>query len=586
MHTIVNSPTNQQAGGRLGGGFKRLFDLFVAAVGLLLLSPLFAYIALRIRGDSPGPVFYRGRRAGRGGRVFHILKFRTMYERPESYQGPDITAQDDPRVTPTGRWLRDNKLNELPQLWNVLKGEMSLVGPRPEVPDIAASWPEAVRREVLTLRPGITSPASVLYHDEENLLSGSRMMDTYLGDILPSKLRLDQLYARHHSFWGDLDILFWTAIVLVPRARTQPAEQGLFLGPMNRLMDRHVKWFIADLLVTLAAMAITGLFWRSLGPLNLGWPAAISMAFSFALLFSLTNAVLRVNRIDWSRAASSDAFDLLPGAGLATVIALFFNYYYPAQLMAFFYGGSVPAWLTRPLLPNAMILMASFLAFLGFVVVRYRSRLVTGLATRWVAWRGPASAAQERVLIIGGGETGQFAAWMLNRGNHSGNFRVVGFVDDDLYKQGSRILGVNVLGQREDILDLVSRHDVGILVFAIHNIAPEDRAQVLRLCGATPARLVVFPDIPAALTSLMRQNGNGSTLQGSPGKTPAWDQDHLPCNYCLMRAAPVKVDAWLAQLEETAASGDVEGLLTHIRELRQKVHDSTPFPLPPDAHDS
>src|SRR4030042_6338557 len=154
---------------------------------------------------------------GRGGKPFKILKFRTMHERPASYTGLRITAQDDPRITSLGRWLRDSKLNELPQFWNVVKGDMSLVGPRPEDPDIAAQWSDDLRSEILSVRPGVTSPASVIYRNEERLLNGSQVMDTYLEDILPSKLRLDQLYVRHRSFWGDLDVLFWTALVLVPR---------------------------------------------------------------------------------------------------------------------------------------------------------------------------------------------------------------------------------------------------------------------------------------------------------------------------------------------------------------------------------
>ncbi len=105
---------------------KRMFDFLTAIIGLILLSPIFLLLAWRIKRDSPGPVFYRGPRVGRNAKPFHILKFRTMYERPESYQGPRVTGQDDLRVTLFGKFLRDTKLNELPQLWNVLKGEMSL----------------------------------------------------------------------------------------------------------------------------------------------------------------------------------------------------------------------------------------------------------------------------------------------------------------------------------------------------------------------------------------------------------------------------------------------------------------------------
>ena len=393
---------------------KRIFDIIISLIGITLLAPFFGYIIWRIRRDSPGPVLYRGPRVGRKGKTFLILKFRTMYERPESFDGPRVTAQDDPRITPLGHWLRETKLNELPQLWNVLKGDMSMVGPRPEDPEIVKTWPEDVRQEILRVRPGVTSPASIVYRDEESLLNNSKVMETYLTDILPSKLRLDQLYVRHRSFWGDLDVIFWTILVLLPRVqRYSPSEKKLFLGPITQLMRHHVSWFFIDTAITFAAMGLTGLFWRSFGPLDIGWRTAAFLTIGFAMLFSFTNVVLGVNRIEWSRASATDAIDLLPGTVLATCIGLLINHFYPSSAMKLLYGGEIPDWIARPILPPGMIVIASAIAYAGFVVVRYRSRLVTGLATRWVAWRGPASTTLERVLIVGGGGTGQFAAWVV-----------------------------------------------------------------------------------------------------------------------------------------------------------------------------
>lgn len=229
--------------GHLDSAVKRLFDISVSLIGLILFSPCFWVIGILIKRDSPGPVFYRGRRMGRNGQIFNILKFRTMLEQPSSYQGPKVTAQNDPRITRMGHWLRNTKLNELPQLWNVLKGEMSLMGPRPEDPDIAATWPDEVRREVLSVRPGITSPASVLFRNEETLLSTGSAMKGYLESILPSKLRLDQLYVRHRSFMLDLDVLFWTTLVLLPRLQSYaPPEELLYLGPFRRFTRQYLNW--------------------------------------------------------------------------------------------------------------------------------------------------------------------------------------------------------------------------------------------------------------------------------------------------------------------------------------------------------
>ena len=196
----------------LNNTLSRLVDLLASGLGLLLLSPFFLLIGMTIKRESPGPIFYHGKHAGKGGKPFWILKFRTLFEDQDSYNGPKVTAQDDPRVTPQGSWLRHTKLNELPQLWNVLKGEMSLVGPRPEDYDIAMAWSEEVQNEVLAVRPGVTSPTSVVYRDEESLLSQEGLMDSYLNQALPveqASLWLDGLEKVAQS--KDWERLGWSA---------------------------------------------------------------------------------------------------------------------------------------------------------------------------------------------------------------------------------------------------------------------------------------------------------------------------------------------------------------------------------------
>lgn len=547
---------------------KRTFDILVSTVGLILLSPVLALIAVLVKRDSSGPVFYSGLRLGRGGQLFHILKFRTMYETPSSYEGPRVTTRDDPRVTRLGRWLRDTKLNELPQFWNVLKGEMSLVGPRPEDPAISHTLSRDILAEVLSVRPGITSPASVVYRNEEALLTISQVMDTYLESILPSKLRLDQLYVRHRSFWLDLDILFWTFLVLVPRLGSyEPAEESLFAGPISSFIRRYVSWFTIDTLTSLAAMGVTGVYWRSLKVLDVGWPVAILFTLGFAFMFSLAGSMLGVNRISWSRAGAEDVFDLIPAAGIATLAALFVNQFWPAQL--FWRIGMV--WIDPPLFPPAMILMASALAFAGFVAVRYRSRLISGLAASWLKVRGDARAAQERVLIVGSGEAGQFAAWLLSSGRNLHVYQIIGYVDDDLYKQGLRIHGTRVLGRRADIPHLVKEQDVGILVFAIHNIDPVERQRMLDICTATHTRIVLMPDVYAML------NQNSSVpADYHPVQTTSSSSGGLsPCEVCQDRFSPLQLDAWLAQLESAFQAGDQEAIQAQIQSLRNLLRAET-----------
>ena len=194
---------------------KRAFDLLCATTGLLLCLPLFAFIALAIRLDSPGPVFFRQQRVGRHGRLFAIHKFRSMHVRPQN-AGHEITVNNDPRVTRSGRWLRQWKLDELPQLLDVLYGDMSLVGPRPEVPKYVAVYPDDVRDVVLSVRPGITDLASIRFRDENAMLDASSDPDTtYRELILPEKLKLQMEYVAGQSFATDMKILLQTACRVV-----------------------------------------------------------------------------------------------------------------------------------------------------------------------------------------------------------------------------------------------------------------------------------------------------------------------------------------------------------------------------------
>ena len=188
---------------------KRLMDWLITLALLPVALPLMAAIALWVRLDSPGPVLFRQERVGRGGRLFRIHKFRTM--RLHDGSGPQITASGDARITRAGRWLRRSKLDELPQLIDVLAGDMSLVGPRPEVPRYMALYPDEARRRILSVRPGITDRAAIGFRDEERLLADSDNPErTYVEQIMPIKQRLYLDYVAHHSIGGDLRILLAT----------------------------------------------------------------------------------------------------------------------------------------------------------------------------------------------------------------------------------------------------------------------------------------------------------------------------------------------------------------------------------------
>ncbi len=187
---------------------KRVADVLFSSVGLIVLSPIFLVIALLIKLDSPGRVFFRGVRAGRYGRPFKIFKFRTMVDRARQL-GSAITTGDDARITRVGRVLRRYKLDELPQLINVFTGEMSLVGPRPEDPYYVALYTPEQRR-VLSVRPGITSPASLHYRDEASLLHGEGWEQVYIGQIMPHKLQIELDYIATSNLLTDFQLIFQT----------------------------------------------------------------------------------------------------------------------------------------------------------------------------------------------------------------------------------------------------------------------------------------------------------------------------------------------------------------------------------------
>jgi lipopolysaccharide/colanic/teichoic acid biosynthesis glycosyltransferase len=201
---------------------KRSFDIIIAMTILIVTVPLLALIALLVRLESPGPVLYRARRVGRGGRDLQMLKFRKMHHLA---LGAPLTAAEDERFTRAGRFLARTKLDELPQLWHVLTGEMSLIGPRPEHPDFVAE-----RRgdyvEILMIRPGVTGLSQIAFAEERTILSPVDPIGHYRTRIFPQKIRLDLLYASRSSLVRDVSILFWTCAVLLHREVAVDRDTG------------------------------------------------------------------------------------------------------------------------------------------------------------------------------------------------------------------------------------------------------------------------------------------------------------------------------------------------------------------------
>ena len=513
---------------------RRLLDIVVALGVMLFLWPGLFIIAGIIKRDSPGPIFYRSDRVGKHGKRFKILKFRTMYETPESYNGPRLTLNNDSRVTKAGRWLRDTKINELPQFLNVFLGQMSLVGPRPEDPELYADWPPDYKEKYARVTPGITSPASLMFFDEEEKISPSNTKAEYLKNILPFKLRIDLDYLQHRNIINDLDIIFLTFIALIPNVRKKRINREIVdKGPLIRFMRGFLNWFIIDLLVATLATVASILIWRLSTPLDIGAATALLFAFLIAIGFSLTNMVFGLNRIVWRYARADAIIDIGISVGLTTLVLGILDVLFvlPAHI------------------PVAILVLIGMLSFIGFVIFRFRERVLTGLAARWLKWRDKAIPSGERVIIIGAGEVGLKTSWYIQHGYLDKVFSIVGFVDDDVYKGELVIDGLPVIGKTRDLPHMIEQHGVDMIIVAIDKISPWQRQNIEGICDQTNAQVIDY-------RSLVNADGFFNFPHES-------SDGHL---------SPVALVQLFDELDACLRANDVPRALSHLDAARQQLN--------------
>jgi FlaA1/EpsC-like NDP-sugar epimerase/lipopolysaccharide/colanic/teichoic acid biosynthesis glycosyltransferase len=446
---------------------SRGLDLIASGLGLLLLSPVFLIVGLVIKLTSAGPVFYKAERVGQGGRLFKLYKFRSMYLNADR-NGPGITTKDDPRITPAGRFLRRTKLDELPQLINVFRGEMSLVGPRPEDPRYVALYTPRQRR-LLAARPGMTSPASLHYREEETLLSGDNWEAIYREQVLPSKLALDLAYLQQRTLWTDLVLILQTITLLIN------GKKGLNL--VLSLRNRH--FFMLDILALLftPALALT----LHLDRLD-WWPRtcqALVFFTSVALLVKLT-IFYKLNLYNryWRYAGVSDLTRVLIAIGLSTTV-----------LTALFVGTHATLERYELDMYRCVPLIDGLLTCLTVGGFRFGMR---GLYY-WCQQRR-CGVGGRRVLVVGAGEAGTMVAREVQISPQL-NMEPVAFVDDDPAKVGAHIQGLPVAGTCAQIPELVDRYQIQRIVVAIPS-APLARLQeIVAICEKTGVATHNLPGI-------------------------------------------------------------------------------------------
>ncbi len=494
---------------------KRIFDLTITAPLVLVLLPVFAIIACLIWCDERGPVIYRGPRVGRGGKPFAVFKFRSMTLAPLPRQ--EITVSNDPRVTRVGRFLRATKLDELPQLFNVLRGEMSLVGPRPESPHYVAHY-TAEQRQVLSVRPGITGAAQIYFPHEEELLNGPDPEHLYLSRVMPAKLAIDLDYVRYWSLWLDFKLLFLTLVAVVrpvapPPLRPQPAvgaqprswegrnggamsldrkKEGSALpaepsasGPQQggsrvrawlafhivRRIRAYGVIVLLDVVLVTAAFELATLLRFVNTPyladqLRIQFPANLLAAVIYAIISYLFGLQRRL----WRYASIKDGLALLPPLGIMLVAIGALDFIHTPN---------------GRLYPISIAIGGTLFAFLFLGTARVLPRVVS---TSQVV---PPAGQSTRVLIVGAGQAGAALASRFLVNNRLG-YRLIAFVDDDPAKWYRRIHGVPILGAIDALPEIVAQKQIDLIAIALPAAGAERIGQIIALCQQTSASVKIL----------------------------------------------------------------------------------------------
>jgi FlaA1/EpsC-like NDP-sugar epimerase/lipopolysaccharide/colanic/teichoic acid biosynthesis glycosyltransferase len=459
------------------GLMRQLFDRAAAGVGLLILSPLFLAIAALIKLDSRGPVFFRQQRVGRNFRPFDIWKFRTMAEDAPA-RGGCLTVGDDPRVTRAGRFLRRTKLDELPQLINVLTGEMSLVGPRPEVRKYVDLFVDEYR-ELLQAPPGVTDLAAIAYRDEASSLGGVTDPEReYITQALPHKLRLSRTSMERSSWWFDLGII---ATTLFDVGRDwmlglggRPAAPKPFVPRLRAIVLRYRRILVIAFQLGLAALANY---------------AAFLLRFDGAIPAPEYNLFLRT--LPWLLVVRSVAFGLFHvNEGLWRYSSL-----WDLRCIVTAVAASTPVWYALVhgvwgihAYPRSIFIIDALLLifFLGGV------RLVRRMVPQAVLRRGG-----RRVLIVGAGDLGEMIVRDMKW--HAGDrYEPVGFVDEDGSQRGQYIHGVPVLGSWNELPSIVSTAHPHEVLIATPAIGPAELRRLLMLLEPFPVSITRAPALDMA----------------------------------------------------------------------------------------
>ena len=460
---------------------KRSLDLLAALLGLLLLMPVFALIAAAIKLDSPGPVFYRQERVGRYGRSFRIFKFRTM-SATTTADGPQLTVAGDLRITRVGAFLRRSKLDELAQLVDVLRGTMSLVGPRPEVPHYVRHYPDATRERILSVRPGITDLASLRYRDENDLLAQAVDPEReYIEVILPSKLRYALDYVDNASLAGDLRVLGLTLrTVFVPSMISSrklfamnDSKLWSWLDPAMSSLSPRRRWYAlgCDAITVFACWQVTYLFRLGFERWQPDRPSYDDIvALGVVLIYLAFMALSGAPRALWRYFGFDDFKHIAVACLLAGLVSAV------AVLMAKLGG-----------VPRAVLALHPLFCMVALSLSRMMYRMIWEHARlRVTGYEGE----PRRAIVLGAGQ----AARGLVAGIHRRDgWSVLALLDDDPDKKGLRIGGVAVLGAIAELARAEITSGATHVIVAMPGASPAQRDRAIGLAKQTGLLVLTVP---------------------------------------------------------------------------------------------
>ncbi len=472
------------------GAVKRAIDVVLALAALIATLPVMALVAIAVALDSAGPVIFGARRVGRHGREFTMWKFRSMARGADAL-GPAVTGSHDFRMTRVGVFLRRTKLDELPQLVNVIAGQMSLVGPRPESSRYVDLWtPE--ERAILNVRPGITGPTQIAYINEEEILEGDPDA-VYESAVMHAKLALDLDYVRDYSLRRDFAILWRTLVGILSAGerRTNRPRRRYTLGERLRSARPGPMLLDAALAALAAALAVGLRIDRNniFAAVATYWVFVPLAALVRPMGFLIAGAYLRVWRYPTVSDAALVVGSLAAGSLIMTIVIF-------VVMQPWAFPGSIG-------FPRSAIIIEFLISFMVLGGVRFASRIrQEGLEE---VSAPVASGPPRPVLVYGAGEAGAMLVREMRR-NRALRLEPVAFLDDDASRRGQQIYGVDVVGGAEDLPRVVAEREVAEVIVAMPRIGGAQLRQVVALCEAAGVGVRTLPAVDELLDDTVSIN--------------------------------------------------------------------------------